>query len=45
MPMTATTHPRTHSHFAWNPMRKGMKEDLNMYANELVTATSVWTVG
>lgn len=23
----------------------GMKEDLNMYGNQLVTAVSIWTVG
>ncbi|KAH6990176.1 major facilitator superfamily domain-containing protein [Ilyonectria destructans] len=28
-----------------NAFLSGMKEDLNMYGNELVTSTSIWTVG
>ncbi|KAL1412032.1 hypothetical protein Q8F55_003029 [Vanrija albida] len=28
-----------------NAFLSGMKEELNMYGNELVTATSIWTVG
>jgi len=28
-----------------NAFLSGMKEDLSMYGNELVTATSIWTVG
>jgi len=28
-----------------NAFLSGMQEDLSMYKNELVTATSIWTVG
>lgn len=28
-----------------NAFLSGMKEDLSMYGNELVTSTSIWTVG
>lgn len=28
-----------------NAFLSGMQEDLNMYGNELVTSTSIWTVG
>ncbi|EPE03059.1 allantoate permease [Ophiostoma piceae UAMH 11346] len=28
-----------------NAFLSGMKEDMNMYSNELVTSTSIWTVG
>lgn len=28
-----------------NAFLSGMKEDLGMWKNELVTATSIWTVG